>query len=126
MKKLYSLLLAFLVILPIGAQIRGNNIVVTVEPDHQDWNYSVGETARFNVEVRRSGTLISDVNIDYAAGPEMYQNIKKTTRLKDGTLKLTGKMTSPGFYRVDVTAHVDGKDYRGACAAAFSPEKLQP
>ena len=54
MKKLYSLLLAFLVILPIGAQIRGNNIVVTVEPDHQDWNYSVGETARFVVEVRRS------------------------------------------------------------------------
>lgn len=126
MKKLYSLLLAFLVILPIGAQIRGNNIVVTVEPDHQDWNYSVGETARFVVEVRRSGTLVSDVNIDYAAGPEMYQNIKKTAQLKDGTLKLTGKMTSPGFYRVDVTAHVDGKDYRGACAAAFSPEKLQP
>ena len=126
MKKLYSLLLTILVVLPIGAQIRGNNIVVTVEPDHQDWNYSVGETARFVVEVRRSGTLISDVAIDYAAGPEMYQNIKKTTRLKDGTLKLSGKMTSPGFYRVDVTAHVDGKDYRGACAAAFSPEKLQP
>ena len=126
MKKLYSLLLAFLVILPIGAQIRGNNIVVTVEPDHQDWNYRVGETARFVVEVRRSGTLISDVAIDYAAGPEMYQGTKKTAHLKDGTLKLTGKMTSPGFYRVDVTAHVDGKDYRGACAAAFSPEKLQP
>ena len=35
-------------------------------------------------------------------------------------------MSSPGFYRVDVTAHVDGKDYKGACAAAFSPEQLQP
>ena len=126
MKRLLFLLLAILVIMPIGAQIRGNNIVVTVEPDHQDWNYRVGETARFIVEVRRSGTLVSDVMIDYAAGPEMYQDTKKTVTLKDGTLKLTGKMTSPGFYRVDVTAHVDGKDYRGACAAAFSPEKLQP
>ena len=85
MKKLYSLLLAFLVILPIGAQIRGNNIVVTVEPDHQDWNYCVGETARFTVEVRRSGTLVNDVIIDYAAGPEMYQDTKKTIELKDGT-----------------------------------------
>jgi cephalosporin-C deacetylase-like acetyl esterase len=35
-------------------------------------------------------------------------------------------MKTPGFYRVDVTAHVDGKDYKQACGAAFSPEKLQP
>jgi cephalosporin-C deacetylase-like acetyl esterase len=56
----------------------------------------------------------------------MYQDIKKSLTLKEGTLKLSGKMSHPGFYRVDVTAHVDGKDYRGACAASFSPEKLQP
>ncbi len=112
--------------LPLQAQIRGNNIVVTVEPDHQDWKYNVGETAKFVVEVRRSGTLIEGVSIDYSAGPEMYQNEKKSLTLKDGSLKLQGKMSSPGFYRVDVTAHVDGKDYKGACAAAFSPEQLQP
>ena len=126
MKRLLFLLLAVVTMLPINAQIKGNNIVVTVEPDHEDWNYRVGETAKFTVEVRRSGTLVSDVSIDYTTGPEMYQDTKKTVTLKDGTLKLTGKMASPGFYRVDVTAHVGGKDYRGACAAAFSPEKLQP
>lgn len=126
MKRLAFLLLIVLTMLPIEAQIRGNSIVVTVEPDHKDWNYRVGEIAKFTVEVRRSGTLVNDVTIDYATGPEMYQDTKKTVTLKDGTLKLTGKMSSPGFYRVDVTAHVDGKDYRGACAAAFSPEKLQP
>ena len=126
MKRLAFLLLTVLTMLPIEAQIRGNSIVVTVEPDHKDWNYRVGEKAKFTVEVRRSGTLVNDVTIDYATGPEMYQDTKKTVTLKDGTLKLTGKMSSPGFYRVDVTAHVDGKDYRGACAAAFSPEKLQP
>ena len=112
--------------LPLQAQIRGNNIVVTVEPDHQDWKYNVGETAKFVVEVRRSGTLIEGVSIDYSAGPEMYQNEKKSLTLKDGSLKLQGKMSSPGFYHVDITAHVDGKDYKGACAAAFSPEQLQP
>ena len=126
MKRLLFLLLAVVTMLPINAQIKGNNIVVTVEPDHEDWNYRVGETAKFTVEVRRSGTLVSDVSIDYTTGPEMYQDPKKTVTLKDGTLKLTGKMASPGFYRVDVTAHVGGKDYRGACAAAFSPEKLRP
>ena len=126
MKKTVLLLLALMALLPLSAQIRGNNIVVTVEPDHQDWKYQTGETARFMVEVRRSGTLIDNASIDYAAGPEMYQTEKKSLTLKDGTLKLQGKMTVPGFYRVDVTAHVDGKDYKGACAAAFSPEQLQP
>ena len=126
MKKILLLLMAIVAVMPMGAQIRGNNIVVTVEPDHQDWHYALGQTARFQVEVRRSGTLLKDVAIDYAAGPEMYQTEKKHMVLSDGTLKLTGKMTKPGFYRVDVTAHVDGKDYRGACAAAFAPEQLKP
>ena len=86
--------------LQMSAQIRGNNIVVTVEPDHKDWNYKTGEKAQFVVEVRKSGTLIDGVNIDYAAGPEMYQNVRKSLVLKDGTLKLSGTMKQPGFYRV--------------------------
>lgn len=119
-------MLALLALLPSTAQIRGNNIVVTVEPDHQDWTYQTGQTARFTVEVRRSGTLVNNVSIDYKAGPEMYQTIEESKTLSDGTLRLTGTMRQPGFYRVDVTAHVDGRDYKAACAAAFSPEQLQP
>ena len=42
--------------LDLSAQIKGNNIVVTVIPDHQDWNYRVGEKANFTVNVRKSGT----------------------------------------------------------------------
>ncbi|MBP5645134.1 MAG: acetylxylan esterase [Bacteroidales bacterium] len=126
MKRIAIVLLALVAMLPLKAQIRGNNIVVTVEPDHQDWTYQTGQTAHFTVEVRRSGTLIDNVNIDYQAGPEMYQEPAKNSTLRDGTLRLSGKMTKPGFYRVDVTAHVDGKDYKGACAAAFAPEQLQP
>lgn len=123
----WVLLTMLLGVLPMEGQIRGNNILVTVAPDHQDWRYDVGQTATFKVCVTQSNTLMSNVTIDYAAGPEMYQDVKKDgVVLKDGTLTLKGKMTKPGFYRVDVTAHVDGKDYKGACAAAFSPEKLQP
>ena len=125
-KKLISILLCFVAFSTLQAQIRGNSIVVTVEPNHQDWRYDVGEKAQFQVEVRKSGTLLPNVQIDYAAGPEMYQDVKKSQTLKDGTLKLTGSMTKAGFYRVDVTAHVDGKDYKGACGAAFAPEQLQP
>lgn len=126
MKRLLITLFCVMAIASLSAQIRGNNIVVTVEPDHQDWHYKTGEKAQFVVEVRKSGTLLDNVSIDYAAGPEMYQDIKKSLVLKDGSLKLTGTMKQPGFYRVDVTAHVDGKDYKGACGAAFDPEQLQP
>ena len=125
-KKLLTLLLVVMVSFQLSAQIRGNNIMVTVQPDHQDWTYKTGEKATFTVNVLKSGTLLDNVSIDLAVGPEMYQDIPKSMVLKDGTLKLTGTMKQPGFYRVDVTAHVDGKDYKGACGAAFSPERLQP
>ena len=107
--------------LSISAQIRGTNIVVSVTPDHQDWNYKVGEKASFVVNVRKSGTLQNQVKIDYEAGPVMYPNTKKTLILKDGTMKWSGEMKTPGFYRLKVVAHVDGKDYEGLCTAAFSP-----
>ena len=126
MRKLSLFMFALLAVLPLAAQIRGNNIVVTVEPDHQDWNYRVGETCTMQVEVRRSGTLLSDVAIDYEAGPEMYPTEKKSVVLKDGTMKHKGKMSSAGFYRLKVVAHVDGRNYAGVCTAAYDPERLQP
>ena len=112
--------------LSISAQIRGTNIVVSVTPDHQDWNYKVGEKASFVVNVRKSGTLLNQVKVDYEAGSVMYPNTKKTLVLKDGTMKWSGEMKTPGFYRLKVVAHVDGKDYEGLCTAAFSPEKIKP
>ncbi len=109
------------------AQIRGNNITVTVTPDHKDWNYRVGEKARFTVNVLRSGTLVDNAEVDFEAGPEMYADTKKTgVVLKDGTMSWTGTMSKPGFYRLKVTAHVGGKNYEGLCTAAFSPERLRP
>ena len=110
----------------LSAQIRGNNIVVTVTPDHQDWNYRVGEKANFTVNVRKSGTLLNQVKVDYEAGPAMFPEVKKSTTLKGGTMKWCGSLNRPGFYRLKVIAHVDGKDYEGLCTAGFSPEKIQP
>ena len=127
MRKIIILLILLCSILPAVGQIRGNNITVTVTPDHKDWNYKVGEKAQFVVNVLKSGTLIDDAVIDYEAGPEMYPNVtKKGVTLRDGTMKWTGSMKTPGFYRLKVTAHVGGKDYVGMCTAGFSPEQLQP
>ena len=125
--KTLLLLLAAVCVLPVAAQIRGYNIQVNVVPDHQDWTYKVGETATFRISVTKSATPLAGAVIDYEAGPEMYQDVKKTAVvLKDGTLTVKGKMTKPGFYRVDVKTTIGGKEYKGACAAAFSPEQLKP
>lgn len=126
MKRFASLLLCLAMLLPLTGQVIGNNIVVTVTPDHQDWNYKVGETVNFVINVRISGTLLDNVNVDIEAGPVMYPDVKKSMTLKDGTAKWSGKMAKPGFYRVTATAHVGGKDYKGLCTAGFSPEKLRP
>ena len=69
MRRLFFLGITLLVALLAQAQIRGNNIVVTVTPNHQDWNYRVGEKAQFVVNVRKSGTLLDNVKVDYEAGP---------------------------------------------------------
>ena len=83
--------------LSVSAQIRGYNIVVSVTPDHQDWNYKVGEKANFVVNVRKSGTLLDNVKVDFEAGPVMYPDVKKSITLKDGTMKWSGAMKTPGF-----------------------------
>lgn len=114
------------VLIPLSAQVRGNNIVVSIVPNHTDWNYSVGETATFTVNVRKSATLLNNVKVDIEAGPVMYPDTKRSVTLQDGTTKWQGKMSKPGFYRVKATAHVGGKDYEGLCTAAFSPERVRP
>lgn len=125
--KTLLLLLATVCVQPVAAQIRGYNIQVNVVPDHQDWTYKVGETATFRISVTKSATPLAGAVIDYEAGPEMYQDVKKTAVvLKDGTLTVKGKMSKAGFYRVDVKTTIGGKEYKGACAAAFSPEQLKP
>ena len=125
-KRFFLGLLALMLAVVAQSQIRGTNIVVTVQPDHKDWNYKVGEKAHFAVSVLKSSTLLDNVEVSYEAGPEMYPEVKKNAVLKDGTMTYTGTMKQPGFYRLKVVAKVGGKEYTGAATAAFSPEKLQP
>lgn len=126
MKKLLFFLFGLFSILSISGQVRGNNIVVMVQPDHDEWNYVVGETAVFKVSVLKSSTLVNNAIVSYEAGPVMYADIKKNTVLKNGTMIFRGKMNVPGFYRLKVIANVNGKEYEGLCTASFSPEKIMP
>ena len=57
MKRLLTIILSLTAVLMLQAQIRGNSVVVTVEPDHADWHYKTGEKVNFTVEVRQEGSL---------------------------------------------------------------------
>jgi cephalosporin-C deacetylase len=125
-KKLSLILFNLCCALSICAQIQGSNIVVMVQPDHADWTYRVGETAKYNVSVLQSGVPLKQAIIDYEYGPVLYTSNKKTATLKDGTMKWEGKLNAPGFYTLKVTAKVDGKTYEGRSTVGFSPEKIVP
>jgi len=127
-KKISIILILLLSLFAIDAtaQIRGNNITVTVTPDHKDWNYKTGERIEYTVNVLKSGTLLDNAIITYEMGPEMYPDTKGDMTLKNGTAKISGKMKTPGFYRLKVTAHVADRHYDSWCQVAVSPEKLQP
>ena len=114
-------------ILSLFAQIRGNEVRVTVSPDHPDWRYDLNEKCTFTVQVWKAQNPMEDVTIDYELGPEWYPTEKKQgVRLKDGQLRLSGKMGVPGFLRCQVTAHVGGRTYEGMATAGYAPESLQP
>lgn len=58
MKRLCIFFFGTVLAAALHAQIRGNSVVVTVEPDHTDWQYKAGENVNYNVEVRKEGTLV--------------------------------------------------------------------
>lgn len=102
-------------------------VKVIVAPDHKDWTYKTGETAKFSVQVIKYGNLLENVTVDYEAGPEMLPDIKKEGEiLRNGKMEFKGTMKVPGFYRLRVWAIVDGRRYEGLATAAFEPEKIQP
>ena len=127
MKKIINLLLFISFAIASFGQIIGNEYNVSVTPNHKDWNYKIGENAEFTVNIKKSGTLLGNVTIDYEAGPVMYPKVKKSgVTLKDGVMSWKGSMREPGFYRIKVTAHINEKKYEGLCTVGFAPEKIKP
>ena len=128
MRKTLLTLLILAAIAPATAlaQIIGKDITVSVTPDHKDWVYAKGEKIVFNVDVRKSGTLLDNAKISYEMGPEMYPTEKKELTLPSGKTTVSGRMQRPGFYKLKVTAHVGGKDYEAWCSAAVAPLEIRP
>ncbi len=112
--------------LPPGVALRAATVKVTIAPDHRDWTYKMGESARFTVNVTADSEPIDNVSITYTVGPDLFPGEKKTIAIPlSGLVIDAGTMTAPGFLRCIVTAEVAGHSYRGLATAAFAPEQIK-
>lgn len=125
------LILSVLFLFTISTQAaKGNKDLVTIQitPDHYDWNYKVGETARFTISLFQDQQKLKNVKIEYKIGPEkMSPPQKGSVLLKNGsaTIEAAG-LRSPGFLSCEVRATVDGFPYRNLINIAYNCEKIQP
>ncbi|MCK9410786.1 MAG: acetylxylan esterase [Prolixibacteraceae bacterium] len=103
-------------------------IKIVVAPDHANWVYKKGESARFQVTVMKNSEAIQNVKIKYEVGPEMMTPTKRDSAvLKDGHFQIEGgTMNDAGFLRCKVSAMVDGVRYENLATAAYSPEQINP
>ena len=108
------------------AQIVGNDITVSVTPDHPDWTYKTGEDILFNVCVAKSGVPLPNAKVTLQSGPEWYADKVSETSLAKGTTTVKAQMKQPGFYKLKATAHVGGRDYEAWCSVGVSPERIRP
>lgn len=126
-RKLLFLFFTLMMPLLMMAQVRGVETQVIITPDHEDWNYKIGELCRFKVVVLREQSPLRNVSIDYEAGPLRYPNDhQEGMTLTDGTWDYSASMNHPGFLRIKVIAHVGEKTYKGLCTVAYEPEKIVP
>jgi cephalosporin-C deacetylase-like acetyl esterase len=112
---------------PAPAIARVATVQVRITPDHRDWTYQLGETARFSVVVTADNEPLDGATVTYKVGPEMLPAEEKSATVPAGGLVIDGgTLKTPGFIRCIATAEFVGKTYRGLATAGFAPEKIQP
>lgn len=112
---------------PPQAQLRVAAVHVRVSPDHRDWTYKLGESAKFRVSIVADNEPLENVAISYQAGQELRPAETKTAIVPlEGLTIDGGTLKEPGFLRCIVTAKVAGREVRGVATAAFEPEKIRP
>ena len=130
-KRFYYLLILLTVLFSVRtlSQPVEQYIKVVVAPDHADWTYKTGETAKFEISVLQNGNPIKDVKVKYQVGLEKLEPTMK----KEGVVLSKGKLSveggtlkNPGFLRCIVEADVDGKLYKGMATAGFDPLSIKP
>lgn len=103
-------------------------VKIVVAPDHADWLYKPGESAKFRISVLKNSEPVENVKIRYEFGPEMMTPTKMDSALaKEGQFTINaGTMKEAGFLRCKASVMVDGVRYENLATAAYSPDQIKP
>jgi cephalosporin-C deacetylase len=127
-KKLISFILLFFSFVTAFSQPPAQPVNIVITPDHDNWEYKLGEPSTFTIQVLKFGVPQKNVMVNYQIGPERMKPYKAdSVLLKDGKFTTAGlTMKEPGFLRCVVTATIDGKQYRNLTTSGYEVEKIQP
>lgn len=102
-------------------------VEILLTPDHADWIYKAGESAKVQVTVLKYGVPVKDAEIEYSIAQEMMQTeTSRSLKLNDGTASVNiGTSKAPGFRQLKVKTKHLGNNYENQVKLAFSPEKIQ-
>ena len=105
---------------------RSDYLWLTV-PDHADWLYQTGESAKVEVSFYKYG-IPRDGEVKYEIGNDMLDADKKGSfKLKNGRAVMDmGTRKTPGFRDLRLTYKLDGKTYQHHVKVGFSVDKIQP
>lgn len=110
------------------SEIKDDGIEIKISPNHESWNYKVGEEVTFKIQVLEDNKPIPMSRVSITIGPEkMPPTFKEEKELRDGEIEIDGgTMQNPGFLRCIVSFTKNGKEYRNLATAAFEPFKIKP
>ena len=116
-------------LLPIAGPQSRSYLEVKVTPDHPDWTYKLGQTARFNVSVLQSGYPIKGTKVRYQVGPERMEPVTKgslTLNEKGHTSVDGGTLHEPGFIRLLVEGDCMEENTKAMEPLVFRQRKSNP
>ena len=105
---------------------RSDYLWITV-PDHADWIYRTGETAKVEVEFYKYGIPREGV-VQYSVGNDMLaSDAFGKVALKNGraTIRM-GTRRTPGFRDLRLKMELDGTVYEHHVKVGFSPDQIRP
>lgn len=115
-------------------QLRGENypsrsdLLWVTNPDHTDWLYAVGDTARVSLQLYRYGIPAAGEKVEFEIGPDMLpaDTVGVVTLDGNGTAEITiGTMSKPGFRDLRLSAMAGSQRVNHHVKVGFSPEQLR-
>jgi cephalosporin-C deacetylase len=124
MRKLISIIFIFF----MSASLSGadESPSISVQPDHADCLYSLGDTAEFVITAQDLGKKGKSIPLQYRLSEDGARTLAQgEVKLTDGRAKLKGTLDRPGFLRCELN-WTNGPDTAGAVAGCgFSVESIR-